>query len=64
MKECRLSTSKSFFFILMCAGKKRLFGYDDMKVGDAIYFCVNVKKVMNHSYEKDCSRCDEYLDED
>ena len=64
MKEHRWSASKYVFLVLFCVGKKRLFGYDKMKVGDAGYCCGNVKKVLNHSYEMDFLICDEDLDED
>ena len=52
------------FVVLSCAGQKRWFGYDEIKVGDAGYCRGNVKKVLNRSYEMASSRCDEYLDED
>ena len=64
VKERRWSASKALFFVLFCVGQKRRFGYDEMKVGDASYYHGNVKKVLNHSYEMACSRCDEDLEED
>ena len=64
VKECMFYASKALFVVLICAGKNRWFGYNEMKVGDVGYFCGNINKVLNHSYEKDFSRCDEDLDED
>ena len=45
-------------------GQKRLSGHDEMKVEDAGYFHVNVKKVLDISCAMTCSRCDEDLVED
>ena len=64
VKERRLSASKALFFVLICASKKRLFGYNEMKVGDVGYCHGDIKKVLNLFYKKACSKCDEDLDED
>ena len=64
VKERRWSKYKDLFYVFFCVGKKRRFGYKNMKVGDISYFHVNVKKILENFYVKDCSRCDEDLDED
>ena len=64
VKERRLSASKSLFFVLICVGKMRCFGYDEKKVEDADYFHGNVNKVLDSSYMMACSRCYEDLAKD
>ena len=64
VKEHKFSASKALFFVLICVGKKRWFGYDEKKVEDVGYFHGNVKKVMESSYVTTCLRCDEDLAED